>query len=43
MHKAKLTFDEIALDKNFTLMEKERLNTYKKKLFKMMDEAIQKI
>ena len=42
MHKAKLTFDEIALDANFTLMEKQRLSTYKKKLFEMMDQVIER-
>jgi len=42
MHKAKLTFDEIALDTNFTLMEKQRLSTYKKKLYEMMDKVIDK-
>ncbi len=42
MHKAKLTFDEIALDKNFSLMEKQRLTTYKKKLFEMMDKVIER-
>jgi len=41
MHKAKLTFDEIALDTNFTLMEKQRLSTYKKKIFEMMDKVIE--
>jgi len=41
MHKAKLTFDEIALDTNFTLMEKQRLSTYKKKIFDMMDKVIE--
>ena len=43
MHKAKLTFNEIALDTNFTLMEKQRLSTYKKKLFEMMDKVIEKV
>ena len=43
MHKAKLTFEEIALDTNFTLMEKQRLSTYKKKLYEMMDKVIDKV
>ena len=42
MHKGKLTFDEIALDTNFTLMEKQRLSSYKKKIFEMMDKVIEK-
>jgi len=42
MHKAKLTFEEIALDPNFTLMEKQRLSSYKKKLFEMMEKVIEK-
>lgn len=41
MHKAKLTFDEVAQDKNFTLMEKQRLSSYKKKIFEMMDKVIE--
>jgi len=42
MHKAKLTFDEIALDTNFTLMEKQRLISYKRKLYEMMDRVIER-
>lgn len=41
MHKAKLTFAEIATDANFTLMEKQRLKTYEHKIFEMMDTVIE--
>jgi len=33
----------MVIDRNFTLMEKQRLSTYKKKLFEIMNKVIQKI
>jgi len=41
MHKAKLTFEEINHNENFTLMEKQRLKTYQNKIFSMMDTIIE--
>lgn len=41
MHKAKLTFEEIKQNENFTLMEKQRLKTYQNKIFSMMDTVIE--
>lgn len=41
MHKAKLTFEEINQNENFTLMEKQRLKTYQNKIFSMMDTVIE--
>ena len=41
MHKAKLTYEEIGLNENFTLMEKQRLKTYQDKIFNMLDMVIE--
>ena len=41
MHKAKLTFEEIDQNENFTLMEKQRLKTYQNKIYSMMDTVIE--